>query len=217
MEFKPTPLNIIAKIISGVVHPMLMPLFGTWVLINLPSGFSSENEPALRLYILLTVALCTLVLPSISIGILKFSGKIKSVSLNDQSDRRLPFIFTGIFYTLCYVQILRIPMAAAYFPYSMIYPLMLGATISVVLALLVNHWFKISIHMMAVGGVCGSVITISLLTGLPLTNLIIALLAMAGLTGFARLQLNAHTPAQVYTGFLAGALCNGGLLVLLYS
>jgi membrane-associated phospholipid phosphatase len=34
--------------------------------------------------------------------------------------------------------------------------------------------------------------------------LLVASLLLSGLVGVARLQLNAHTPAQVYSGFLFG-------------
>lgn len=214
-SFVPTPLNVIAKIISGVVHPMLMPLLGTVILINLPSPFTFEYIDQLRLNLMIIVTVCTLVLPSITIGVLKFTGAIQSVSLNEQKDRRVPFIFTGISYTICYILILRMGIPQGFFPYNMVYPMMLGGTISVVLALLVNNWFKISIHMMGIGGLAGAMIAIMYQTGLPLTGLIIGLLCLSGLTGFARLQLNAHTPAQVYTGFLAGAICNSALIIVL--
>jgi len=194
---------------------MLMPVLGTFILINLPSGFTFEFIDQLRFNLLVIVAVCTLVLPSLVIGILKFSGAIQSVSLNEQKDRRIPFIFTGISYTICYILILRMRIPQGFFPYNMVYPMILGGTISVVLALLVNNWFKISIHMMGIGGLAGAIIAISYKTGLPLMGLIITLLALAGLTGFARLQLNAHTPAQVYAGFLAGALCNSALILVL--
>jgi membrane-associated phospholipid phosphatase len=35
---------------------------------------------------------------------------------------------------------------------------------------------------------------------------VIMAILIAGLTGSARIKLNAHTPAQVYTGFAAGLL-----------
>lgn len=195
---------------------MVMPLFGTLLIINLPSTLSIEQEPQLRATLLVIVGVCTLLLPALVIMFLRFTGAIQSVSLNEQRDRRVPFIFTGVCYTICYILIRRINIPAGFFPYNMIYPLIMGGTISVVFALLVNTWFKISIHMIGIGGLTGAVIALTLLTGLPLGKLIIVLVALSGLTGFARLQLNAHTPAQVYTGFIAGAVCNSALLFYLF-
>jgi hypothetical protein len=141
-------------------------------------------------------------------------GAIQTISLNEQKDRRIPFIFTGICYTICYWAILKLQIPRGLFPYALAYPLILGATLTIVLALVVNHWFKISIHMMGIGGVLGSFIAIAIKYSLPLTPFILILVGMAGLTGFARLKLNAHTPAQVYSGFTVSAVCNSALILL---
>jgi membrane-associated phospholipid phosphatase len=215
MKFEPTPLNIIAKIISGVVHPMLMPIFGSYLIFSMPSNLALRSEETVRLYLLGTVFICTCILPSIVIIVLKLMGAIQTISLNEKKDRRIHFIFTGICYTICYWAILKMQIPRGLFPYSLAYPLILGATLTIVLALVVNHWFKISIHMMGIGGVLGSFIAIALKYSLPLTPFIYILIVLAGLTGFARLQLNAHTPAQVYSGFTVSALCNSALILLL--
>jgi membrane-associated phospholipid phosphatase len=44
-------------------------------------------------------------------------------------------------------------------------------------------------------------------------TIIVALIIISGLVGFARLQLQAHNPAQVYTGFIVGFT---GMIALLY-
>ncbi|UPT67518.1 MAG: hypothetical protein M0D57_02240 [Sphingobacteriales bacterium JAD_PAG50586_3] len=51
MKFEPTPLNIIAKIISGVVHPMLMPIFGAYLIFSMPSNLALRSEETVRLYL----------------------------------------------------------------------------------------------------------------------------------------------------------------------
>jgi hypothetical protein len=38
---------------------------------------------------------------------------------------------------------------------------------------------------------------------------------LGGITGFARLKLNTHNEAQVYTGYVAGALIMSGIFILL--
>lgn len=214
MKFEPTPLNIIAKIISGVVHPMLMPLFGALLIFSLPTNFSMHNEGMVRMYLLGVIFICTCILPSIAIIVLKLMGAIEGIGLNEQKDRRIPFILTGICYSICYWAILKLDIPRVLFPYALAYPLVLGATLTIILALIVNHWFKISIHMMGIGGVLGSFIAIAIRFDQPLLPFISILIVLAGLTGFARLQLNAHTPAQVYSGFIVSAVCNSALILL---
>lgn len=213
-KFELTPANIIAKIISGVVHPMLIPVFGAYIILNLPSPYTSEHIEDIKLGILSYLIVCTLAVPTAVIVLLRYTGVVQSVSLNDQKDRRMPFILIGICYTVCYWLIKHLEIPGSFFPLNMAEPILLGATLLVVISLIVNHWFKISIHMMSIGGLLGSMIAISLRYYYDLNIYILPMAVVAGLVGFARLQLNAHTPAQVYTGFLTGALVNGGVILL---
>jgi membrane-associated phospholipid phosphatase len=178
-----------------------MPLFGSLLIFSLPANFSMHNEDMVRMYLLGVIFICTCILPSIVIIVLKLMGAIEGIGLNEQKDRRVPFIFTGICYSICYWAILKLDIPRVLFPYAL-------------LALIVNHWFKISIHMMGIGGVLGSFIAIAIRYDEPLLPFIFILIVLAGLTGFARLQLNAHTPAQVYSGFIVSAVCNSALILL---
>jgi hypothetical protein len=212
--FTYTPLNVIAKIISGIIHPMVMPLFGTIVFLQLPKFIVLEQEDQLRTYFYVTMFLCTFLFPSVLIIFLKYTGAIQSISLNNQKDRTVPFIFTGIGYSIALYMINRLPIAPSMFPYNLAKPLVIGATLSVIIALIVNRWFKISIHMMGIGGLTGAAIAIAWCYQLPIFGLIYLFVFLSGITGFARLHLHAHTPAQVYAGFLVSAFCNGGLVWL---
>lgn len=215
MKFEYTPANIFAKIVSGVIHPIAMPTLGGLLIFNLNNNLTLKNEENFRLLLLGGIFVFTFILPGLMIIALRLLGVISSVSLNNQNERRLPFMATAVSYTLCYYFLLKLKIGVSIFPYNMAYPLMLGATLSVILALIVNTWFKISIHMMGIGGLTGSFIAIALKYDLPLGGLIMVLIGLCGLTGYARLQLNAHTPAQVYSGFLVSAISNGLLIHLL--
>jgi membrane-associated phospholipid phosphatase len=59
-------------------------------------------------------------------------------------------------------------------------------------------------HMMGIGGLTGALAGVSQLLNIDLAAWIIIALFCSGLTGFARLRLNAHTSGQVYAGFLSG-------------
>jgi membrane-associated phospholipid phosphatase len=58
--------------------------------------------------------------------------------------------------------------------------------------------------MIGIGGFTGMLIAISQILGAPILSIIIISILIAGLLGSSRLVLNAHTPLQVYTGFLIG-------------
>lgn len=63
--------------------------------------------------------------------------------------------------------------------------------------------------MIGMGGFVGALIGVTQIIPVDLALWVMIGVFLSGLTGFARLKLNAHTPLQVYAGFL------GGLLVML--
>jgi membrane-associated phospholipid phosphatase len=67
--------------------------------------------------------------------------------------------------------------------------------------------------MVGVGGITGAILAISYRLQSDIQLSFFSILLIAGFVGYARLKLNAHTPAQVYTGFLVGFLIQMGLIV----
>ena len=74
-----------------------------------------------------------------------------------------------------------------------------------------------SLHMIGAGGLCGAITAIMLILGIgnPIIPAICFLLS--GMLGTARLFLKAHTPAQVFIGFLAGFGIEFGLVCLAFN
>jgi membrane-associated phospholipid phosphatase len=85
--------------------------------------------------------------------------------------------------------------------------MILGTTIAAIITLLINLRWKISAHMVGIGGVLGAVIGISERFMQNLNGTIIVLFLVAGMIGYARLKLDAHTSLQVYAGFATGFGC----------
>ena len=81
-----------------------------------------------------------------------------------------------------------------------------------ILAFVINLKWKISAHMIGMGGLIGVIIGVSERLTLDLNATLIVLFVMAGFVGFSRLRLNAHNPFQVYLGFLVGM---GSLLIMI--
>ncbi|MCK5839539.1 MAG: hypothetical protein KAG99_06800, partial [Bacteroidales bacterium] len=92
---------------------------------------------------------------------------------------------------------------------------MLGATLLVLFSLLVNYISKISIHMVALGGLLGTFIGFSSLLHQDIRIYMYLVILVSGITGTARLSLDAHSPAQVYAGFAMGVLVMMGLFLFM--
>ena len=176
-------------------------------------GVSNIGEQPSKLLIL-QVFLSTFFIPGFAVAMLRFTGLIKSMEMRDKHERIGPYIITGVFYLWMFKNFesnTQIPTAFASF--------MLGATISLFLAFLINIFSKISIHAVGMGGLLAMVIITMLLfsydtftinstiLGIVEINMVTVLLLtilIAGAVGTARLLLSAHEPMDLYGGYLVG-------------
>lgn len=154
------------------------------------------------------IAITTFFFPVLFILIMKRRGMIKSLHMESREERLYPFVITAIFYFLTYQMIRQLQISDVYKLF------MLGSAILIIISLTVNFVMKISIHMVGIGGLMGTLIGLSLHINLDLISSIIIAILIAGIVGFSRLKLAAHKPIQVYTGFLTGALVMGIILLL---
>jgi len=122
-------------------------------------------------------------------------------------ERKLPFVVSLVFYMLTYYLMRELNLP------GLLYILILGSAISIILAFFISLWWKISIHMLGVGGLVGAILGLTLRLDADLINILSIAILGAGLIGYARLKLYAHTPAQVYAGFLLGAGLMLGLIM----
>ena len=192
-------LKKFAQSFSWTFHPLLMPSVGIFMLMYTDSYLSYIPEQARNLIILLT-AIGTLILPLLSIPIFLLQGKINSLQLHDRKERIYPMVLTSIFYLLTFLLFQRSPV------FKFLHAFILGAFLSVLTGTIVSLKWKISAHMIGLGGLTGLVVMASIKLNINLFYSLIGILIATGLTGTSRLYLEAHTPTQVYTGYITGFL-----------
>jgi hypothetical protein len=197
----------IAKIISVIFHPLLIPSYAMLIMINAKNHYMLVLPIESRYIALLIVALSSFILPSIFIFILLKTGIIKSLQMENRHERVLPLFLAAIFFYGTYYLLKQEPHFALFNFF------MLGATLLVIISLLINYLVKISIHMVAQGGLFGALTGYAITFGQNNMLLIFLIVFVAGIIGFARLKLNAHTEAEVYSGFGLGVLVMLGLFL----
>jgi len=196
-----------AKILSYLLHPLFLPTYTLLILFfsNRLSGFniySGEEAWKTNIELFLLIFIFTLVLPlSISLA-LKKAGKITSLEMETIEERRLPFMYTAISYILGFILIQR-EIGQSLNPFLML--VLVGAQFNIVLTLVISHFWKISIHMIGIGGLVG-VSMLMMKLNMQWDNIFYLILFIAGLLAYARLKLEAHTPVQVLAGFVVGVL-----------
>jgi len=190
----------LAIFLSYLFHPLWMPFYMVLLLfwMNLQGAVITSIQA--WMYIALVVIINTLLLPVLLIYLLKRMKIIQSMSLENKQDRLFPFFIAGLFYFTTWFVFNSLNI----FPFlEMVFII---STTLVLLAAIINMVWKISIHNMSMGAVSMAVLFLTashyILSPWPVYFAFI----LAGLVGFARLKLKSHTPAQIYSGFLLGAL-----------
>lgn len=187
-----------AKGISIVFHPVFFPTYILILLLN--QNFSFAIHVSLRSKFILSgiVVLLTIIFPVFSIWVFKKMNLIRSFLMETKEERMYPLLAGSVFYYMCYYLLRNFP-ASFLFSYYM-----LGSVFLTAFTLILSLKMKISLHMIGIGGILGSLLGISFRLSLDLSWMIIIVIILSGITGTARLMENAHKPSEVYTGFLAG-------------
>lgn len=194
---KPSITDTLCQIISGIAHPLIVPSVCTVALLWGPTPWHILPAGS-KWLILTTVALGTYIIPISCIPILMIIGLVKSIRMHSRAERRWPLIAAAGTSLCAYITASRLG-----FP-LIITTFLLTNTILTIMAIGINGFWKISLHMTGMGGMAALMLTLGLFTASETAISLPATFVVAGLVGSARLQLGAHTPAQVWTGFAMG-------------
>ena len=197
-----------SKFISFIFQPLLMPTLGFIILLQMPVYFAVVIPASAKWMLMGIVFFTTFMLPAAFIFFMIKRGMIGSLYIDSREERTVPYIITIVFFILAYYLLKRLQLSPIYAFF------MLNAILLVISVLLVNMFWKISSHMAAIGALTGMAIGLSHFLGILFLGLVMGALVLSGLVGYARLRLNAHTPAQVYGGFLLGACLVAFLFVV---
>ncbi len=160
--------------------------------------------------LILAIFLSTFFLPAFAIGLLKPLGFIESVEMTSSKERIGPLIITSIFYFWIFITVKNnndVPAALKV--------CVLGASMSLAIAFLINVFQKISLHAIGMGGLIAMVlismwlfsygfIDINASYRISIETILIIVMLLGGLVGTARLYLKAHHLYEVIGGFFIG-------------
>ena len=198
----------IARIISVIFHPLLIPTYIIAVLINLDIFFALMIPLEAKWKIVVLVLITSAPFPVIILYGMYRLKLVKSLTLENKEERLYPYIATSIFFFLSCYMVWQINISPVY------YYCLLGASILAVLTLMINIFWKISAHTVSMGGVLGILVGLQSVLLIDITWLIVITILISGIVGFARLRTGSHSQAQIYTGYFIGFL--GTFLLILY-
>ena len=216
----------LARFLSFILHPLLIPTFlfgiifyGAPLAVYNLQAFNEQQSIdffglkfSFKAGLLLLVFFFTFLIPSYLLYVLYRLKIIKSLTMENLQDRRLPYLLIVILYTV---------FSYASFRYMKLLPemtvIMASITFSISCVAFISLYWQISAHATGMGGVIGALLTLTL--KMHLDTLLIPVLAVIILAGFlmsARLYLNAHTPRQIMVGLVLGVVvCSTTLFVFI--
>ena len=156
--------------------------------------------------IILRLSIVTLILPALSISILRLTGYIGSVHLEERTERLVPYMFTCLYYgVLTYI----FYSGMSFHPF---FVLMASMTALIMVLALVNLSIKVSAHAAALTGIIGFIMALKVRDpDVTVLYPVAVTILIAGMVMSARLYINAHRPIEIYLGAILGlVVCFAG-------
>ena len=196
-------LQIPAQLFSYIFHPLFIPVIAAWYLAYIHQGYFTGITPHNKLFIIIKVIENTLVFPGATVLLLKAVGFIKSIFLKTQRERIFIYAAANIFYFWMYLVFRSQPEVP-----SILTAFIFGIFLSSSVGLFANIYFKISMHALGMGALCGLLLII-VFSG-SAYNVFLAAMLVFLITGFvssSRLVVSDHHPFDIYTGIFFGIIC----------
>ncbi len=190
-----------ARWLSVLLHPLFMPVITLWLAFRFDPHLAFFLPEEARWIILGMVALMTIAFPITSALLLLRAGLISSLHMPGRMERIAPYVMTMVYFAMTWYLLRRSGLHPA------VQGLIIGALVALALTTLITLRWKISAHMVGIGGAIGALAGLAALHALPMLPPIAVLIVLAGALASARLLSSDHTPAQVYSGTLLGGTC----------
>ncbi|MBR0309353.1 MAG: phosphatase PAP2 family protein [Paludibacteraceae bacterium] len=190
----------IARTISAVLYPMFVPTYGMLIYFLALRSFITYPAPLIWIGVGGTL-LFTCLLPLSVILVMIRRGNLTDIYIRDAKQRTMPYIYSIVcygFWAYFCSEVMHLP--------RFIVLTASGATVVLLLVLLINRRWKISAHLTALGGLFGGMMSFSLATGISATWGLTGCSVAALLLMWARVYDESHTPLQVVCGYLLGTM-----------
>ena len=186
------------RLISIILHPILLPVAATIVFITLNSSTIDSKS---QLKIIFSIAASTYIIPIILVLVLKKVKIIEDLEVRKIDERKIPVLFMTIVFFILAKSLSGIPNL------FFLSQLFIGCSLSLSICyFLFFAKLKISLHMIGIATFIGFILNYSLLTKTNLLIFIASLIILSGIIAQARLKLKEHTLKEVLLGFAIGVL-----------
>ena len=199
-------MKYFARTVSIVLHPMLMPVYILFFIFSGNSLFALYTPWRAKLYCYLVTLFSLLIMPLLSLPLFRYFRLIRSYDLQEKQERVYPIMVAVVFAFVGVWLLGRVAYTDIVQQLFLVLIILLS-----VFSVITLRW-KMSMHMTAMGGMCGFLFTLGMKYPGDVRGSLILMILLAGVLASCRLYLNRHTPSQVYLGFLFGLSFVAGIL-----
>lgn len=201
-------MTLFAKILSYLFHPIFAPLYSVALLFSLPI-YLNYKLPQQFINFTYSVVLLNLTVSPILVSLyLKRKGLLDSLEMKSAKERVIPYVVSALLYGITFFLFRQIQMPELYLKFF------LGAFFAIV-TLLIGAVFsqKISAHLAGLGGICGMLYSISIVTFTDTLTWLLLAIIISGFVASSRLALKSHSGIELISGFFLGF----GVQLILFS
>ncbi|MBN1116745.1 MAG: hypothetical protein JXA77_06055 [Bacteroidales bacterium] len=190
-------MKLAAKILSVLFHPIFMPLLGIFIIFN--SGiYEAHLAWEVKKYTYLISSLFSILMPVSFITMLLFLNQVQNFEMTERRERVIPLFLTTVSLFFLYFFLQRV------LPIKIIQGFCFATAAISALLLIISLRFKISMHLIALGGITGLILAISKVFQADLFYIFMLFLLISGLVASSRYYLKAHTLTELSSGYLVG-------------
>jgi hypothetical protein len=205
LEERSQPMQVIAKIISYLFHPVCVPiyiiLFLLYIHPTIFNGFSAWEKTVVLLQAIVPYVL----FPVVTILLLRGLNFISSFYLVTRKDRIIPYVACQLWYFWIWNVWRNISGYPRAVPKELIV-LALAIFLASVIGFLANIYIKISMHAMAMGLMVSFLIMLAVRESTNFGIYLSFAFLIAGLVCTARFICSDHSKKEIYGGLFAGIL-----------
>ncbi len=192
-------MRYLAFFCSVVLHPLILLTAGLISVLRVHPYYKSKFYDQQFQTIMAFIAVNVIVMPFLAVYLLKRFRFIDNMSIDNPKQRPLPYVIISLL--LAYTGFNLYKNEFTGLPLVFLF----ATVICIILNIVINFRFMISSHAIASGGLLGMFVYLTLLEHVSVFNwFLVGSILIAGLSGWARLRLNAHTEKQVYSGYILG-------------
>ncbi len=201
--------TFLAQIIAVIFHPLFLINYTFFLFLHFPRNniynyFLSSREILLSM-ILFVIG--TIVIPLLVVALMNRSLTKKNIARFSHMEQNVRLTVLVQYYIVAAIFLFLVFDKELYPEILQVFMVIINVLLLLpIILIFIGTLARISLHMIASGGIVGTFLC-SLFFSHYLNHYVLILaIIIAGLVGFSRLKLSAHTQKEVYLGFVLGLI-----------